>query len=573
MNNTQNNRQRNSPHVRSGASKFGSQHHSRRRLFHDLSRRFLIPHARALGASVLTGVLLFLAFPPVDVFLFAWVALVPWFLLITFEQKTCRILFYSWLTGLSFNLLSISWLSIVTVEGYLGLCVYMSLYFVIFAAGILLPKRFLNVPFIVAAPCLWVTLEFIRSFLFTGFPWLLLGHSQYRILPIIQIADVCGVYGITFLIVVTNGVIADLISLKFRRTTPHQKKMRFLFETSFALFLISITLTYGTFHLLGRSTITQGPRISAVQGNIPQILKNACDMNFIWNTHEDLTALAVKDNPDLIVWSETMIPNVEKEEGGFVSEYILKLEKLIRSCKIPFLVGAHTSVISKDNKRQNYNSACYYDQDGVRIGRYDKIHLVPVSEYNPSELIFPYLPELVQQRAGFTPDFLPGTQHKVWELPYRTTNGDQLTRRTRFSVLICYETIFPPLCREFIRRGAEFFINISNDAWFLESAELDQALAICVFRCVENRVGMVRVTNNGISAFITPDGAISRVLRDEKGNTKSIRGVLTDSVLLDPTTTFYTLYGDVFAWATSLLTIGILTLSIVRALRKKAPGD
>jgi apolipoprotein N-acyltransferase len=183
------------------------------------------------------------------------------------------------------------------------------------------------------------------------------------------------------------------------------------------------------------------------------------------------------------------------------------------------------------------------------MDRYDKIHLVPFGEYIPLETIFPFIKRLVP----FTESYSPGTRYTIFSVPFEK-------KQAHFGVLICYEDTDPKLARTFRRKGAEFLVNISNDAWFLDSWELEQHFTAARFRAIENRVGIVRVGNNGISGFINPTGAVDKVLsvrRNGKDVTKNILGTLVGNVRITQAKSLYTVWGNA-----PLLVGGLLVIII-----------
>lgn len=323
--------------------------------------------------------------------------------------------------------------------------------------------------------------------------------------------------------------------------------------------LIIFSLIYGSFRqkYVTRS-LQDGPRIGIVQGNISQSLKLRGDeAEDIYQKHLQLSMSLVETSvpelrPDLIVWPETMYPY----PIGFYEESLEILQEVARYCQVSMLVGAVTYQVDgeTDEIGQKFNSAYYLNSDGVVIGRYDKIHLVPVSEYLPLKNLIPIWESLVYRLSGL---------EKLYQLtPGRNIEPMSLGDK-KFGVLICYESIFPELVRQSTYRGAQFIINISNDGWFKNSAELDQMLVISLFRCVENKVSLVRATNTGISAFVSPLGEL-KIFTDSIGQYKEIEGTMVSSVPIGPGRTFYSKYGDFFPQGCLVLMSVIILLKILK---------
>jgi apolipoprotein N-acyltransferase len=271
-------------------------------------------------------------------------------------------------------------------------------------------------------------------------------------------------------------------------------------------------------------------KISVIQGNIPQELKwDASAKTYILDRYTRLTERAARDRPDLMIWPEASSPGLLGEDD-LVFENIFSLAKKI---KIPLLLGS----VVREN--QNYfNSALLIDSRGKIAARYDKLHLVPFGEYIPLKKFLPFLQAVVP--IG---DMDRGREYTIFK-----TKAYDLRPTTSFSVLICFEDLFPELSRRFVKKGADFLINITNDAWYKKTSAAGQHFQASVFRAVENRVNLVRSANTGISAFISPSGKIISLVRDEAGESLFITGFGTQEILIPAAKkpTFYTNYGDIF---------------------------
>lgn len=473
-------------------------------------------------SSILSGVLLALAFNNGRLWIFTWFAFVPLFLAL--NNKSLKQTFLLFLiTGIIFWSGTIYWLVNVTLVGTLLLILYLALYFVIFGLFIRPSTRDSQLYILLFVPALWILLEYIRSHLFTGFPWALLGYSQYLNLPIIQIADISGVWGISFLVMFVNVAVVEMIWSLKSRLWPRLKII-----VLSVILVFSLILSYGYFHLSSAKSIPgvqYTVKISLVQGNIPQELKwepRARDL--ILQNYFELTSRAVKDSPDLIIWPEAALPVVLEEEP----EYYMKLRQYIKTINKPLLFG---SVTLKDDAY--YNSALLLSGDARLLNQYDKLHLVPFGEYIPFRNSLRFLDTIAP--IG---DITRGKDYTVFKLP-----GFPIG----FGVLICFEDVFPELARSFVTRGAGFLVNITNDAWFGKTPEAYQHLAASVLRAVENRVYLARCANTGVSAFISPLGKIISDLSDSKGNDIFISGYCIDSLRVSNNKpSFYNLYGDVF---------------------------
>lgn len=530
-----------------------------------------------LAFPFLTVFLLCLSFPPLDFSFLAWVALVPWFIFVIIGHR--YVYRCSLLVGAAFFLTELFWLRHITILAWVLLGFYCSVYFLAFAFFMRLILYRLRWSFTVVGPFVWVALEFLRSFVLSGFPWFFIGHTQYKYLPVVQISDIVGVYGISFVIVLVNACIVDLIIYNFlcncnepvilsglrgRSVKPlSSQTLKLSFAEQYykylcsyrrltllnvicipPVILLSVVLLYGSFWLRGYKYL-EGPRICVVQGNIPQSLKfepTEEDQIQILKKYTDISTNAKGKLIDLLIWPETMVPgllNIDPELTGRKIDILSQLTavQLARDLNSNLLLGGIAILIHGEDQIY-YNSAYYYNRKGVMVDRYDKIHLVPFGEFTPLKRYFPFLTRLVPYEIGLT----HGHTRTLFQLD--TLSPGEYT----FGASICYEDTVPSLIRKFKRDGADFLVNVTNDGWFHNSAELDQHLAIMVFRAVENRMCVIRAANTGISSFVAPDGTIYGRLTDESGRYKGIDGTLIDNArMIERSNTVYTKYGDWFA--------------------------
>ena len=521
------------------------------------------------GLSFLTILLLCLSFPPADLGFLAWIALIPWFILIVTEER--YVYFNALFIGTVFIFIQLSWLRHVTYIAWILLSLYCAAYFLGFAFCTRFIISRLRLPLVIIAPCVWATLEFIRSFFLSGFPWFFIGHTQYQFLPIIQVSDITGVYGVSFIIIMVNAGIADLILyIAARRDTINSPYLYRFPGRKFAFFglacilpfvLLAIILSYGVYWL-SHYKPKEGPTVCMVQGNIPQDMKfesNEEDEINILKQYTDLS-MSVKGTPiDLLVWPETMVPgllNIDPELTGRKIDVLSQLTpiQLSQELNTNLLLGGIALTLAGDEQIY-FNSAYYYNREGKSDGCYDKIHLVPFGEFTPLKNYFPFLTKLVPYKIGLT----HGRHRTLFRL-------DTLQHESfDFGTSICYEDTVPSLIRKFKKDGADFMLNITNDGWFRDSAELDQHLAIMVFRAVENRFCMARAANTGISSFVGPDGAIYAKLSDSKGKYREISGTLIDRIkLVEKYNPFYTMCGDWFSILCVTASLIMLIMSIFK---------
>ncbi len=393
------------------------------------------------------------------------------------------------------------WVGLVTIPGVLLLVLYLALYF---AAWSWLANRKKSL-FIL--PAGWVALEYLRAHCFSGLGWNLLAHTQWNFFPVIQIADSTGVWGVSFLIVLVNAALAAAI---IRR--------RLCKELVVAALIFAAVLGYGAFRMSSQKKL-DSVKIAVTQGNIPQREKwDDAFMDAIWKRYKVVVHDAAGQKPDAIILPETALPVYWEEPR--VPE---RIAEWVRTNKVPMLAGIPTADLQTE---QVYNSAVWVGADGVEQARYSKIHLVPFGEFMPLRPILGWLKEYFP-----IADFSPGRQWTVFSLP-----------PISFSVLICFEDLFPELARQFVLRGAQSLLVITNDAWFERSAGSLQHVQASVFRAVENRVCVGRAANTGWSGFIDPVGR-------RYGAVKLFKpGVSIQPVWASGVRSIYTRTGDWFPW-------------------------
>ena len=470
----------------------------------------------------------FCAFPPFEVSILGWFALVP--LLLAVKGGTTRSNFlYGYVAGLVFFGSLLYWLVNVTVPGMIIVVLMMAVYYAVFAVIAGFAIKYSMDLFLL--PFAWVVLEYIRSHLFSGFPWGGLGYSQYRNINMIQIADITGAYGVSFVMIAFSAAVYALL-------TRSKRKMYYMMV---ALLFMIISTSYGV-HRFNNLPVWASPRISVVQANIPQEQKWSGGFEeSIIQEYAALTELAAEDSPDMIIWPETAYPYLISDSDVNDNE----IDTLAAKLKIPLLAG----IVYGDNGRY-YNSAVLYEGSRGIHDMYYKTHLVPFGEYIPLERYISFIRKNIDKPIG---DFARGDKYTLFPLRSSSSEngeGGTILRQTnffKFGVLICFEDIFPYIAREFAAGGANILINITNDAWFGPTAAARQHLAASVFRAVENRVPVVRAANTGVSGFIEPTGRIISTV-NISGREVFVQGIDTASVTVVRSRTHYTAYGDIFVF-------------------------
>jgi apolipoprotein N-acyltransferase len=499
---------------------------------------------RTAALAAASGFLLAAAFPSINLPFVAWIALIPLFLALK-GQSIKNGAWLGGLTGVLYYIGTVHWVT-NSVHFYGGiplvpaslitllLCAYLAVYPALFGAAAVHLRNTGPRLFFIAAPALWTALELARTYVFSGFPWALLGYTQYSALPVIQAADITGVYGVSFLILLVNVAAAEFIM---------NRKDRVAVVT--AVLVLSLALGYG-FARLHAPVQTGGIGISVVQGNIEQDKKwDPAYQSEVLGTYKRLTLEALGRHPDLIIWPETATPFYFN--GGSSGDRALTsdLVAFVRQNHTPLLFGSPTYEVKPNRHIIGRNSAFLLSADGRLEATYHKMHLVPFGEYVPLKKILFFVEKMVQAIG----DFQGGDEYTVMTVPYGEPNG---RKEAKLSTVICYEIIFPDLVRRFVKDGASILTTITNDAWFGRTAAPYQHFSMAVFRAVENRVPVARAANTGISGFI-----------DAQGRILETSGIFTEADLtrtLVPGTekTFYTRYGDVFSYACVLFTMIML---------------
>ncbi|MDE2215023.1 MAG: apolipoprotein N-acyltransferase [Candidatus Omnitrophica bacterium] len=466
-------------------------------------------------SCLLSAGLLVVSFPRLELSFLAWVALVP-LLCILDGKKEWRAFRRAYLCGFLFFAAAIGWVCYVTYIGAFLLVAFLALYFALFGvAFVFFQRRLKLIPRLFVLAAVWVALEYIRSHFLSGFGWVKLGHTQYKNLWLIQIADKTGIYGVSYLVMLVNLLVFETV--KARSLLPRASMI--------VGAIIAVVLTNGWW-TMGHTRQEGEVKVGVVQPDIS--LADDWDearKPWIIGKTVGLTQAFSDKKLDLIVWPETSLP------GVFTDAPFLTYE--IRATA----AGMHTPIVmgSIDQEgRHYYNSAFYIGTDGQVLGHYDKIHLVPFGEFLPLRPILGWIDQFVPLE-----DFTPGTKYKVFSL------GGQ----KNFSVLICFEDTLGSLCRHFALAGADFFVNITNDAWFEQTRAPYLHLQGAVFSCVENHRALARAANTGVSALIDPWGRMLTTVTNGKGRKIFVTGSTCGTLPLVHEKTFYTKYGDVFTWA------------------------
>ena len=549
----------------------------------------------AIGA----GLLLAAAFPGIGIAGLAWVA--PALILAAAHGKTGGDAFrIGYVAGLAQYLASLYWLLLIPVTGYpilgwIALSAYCALYPATWvwlvakvpgircqASGI--PESWAQrTAGSLAGAAIWVALEMVVGRLLSGFPWLLIGNSQFHLLPLIQIASVAGVYGVSFLVVWVSLSLFSAAVMVLRQPTLRQA---WLSEIIFPLAALAAVFAFGFGRL--RETNTDQPtlRVTFIQPSIPQTM--------IWDEKENatrfrlllqLTTAALTNRTDLILWPEAAVP----EKIRYDEDTLRAVTGIAASNHVWMIVGSDDVEPSHDPTRSDdpdcFNSSFLVSPDGTLMARYCKRYLVIFGEYIPLIRWLPFVKWFTPITGGFASgDKVVPFELERQPLARRESNQQPSDEkraapeigapiRVKTATLICFEDVFPHHVREYAQDDTDFLINLTNDGWFGEGAAQWQHAASAAFRAVENGLPLLRCCNNGLTCWIDPQGRLRQVFRDRTGSIYGA-GVMTAQIpVLSPgetrPRTFYNAHGDWFGWLCVAVAAPVLLARLSRLRRRK----
>lgn len=529
------------------------------------------------------GLVLAAAFPKPGIAGLAWIA--PGFILMTaLGSRGGEAFRIGYMAGLAHYLASLYWLLFIpfpigAVAGWLALSAYLAVYpaLWVWVCWRLFPvpfnpthsaghprewiERFRSASFwqrtlwTFLCAAAWVALEMIVARALTGFPWNLLGASQYRVLPLIQIASVTGVYGISFLVVWFSISLAGFVL----GAVLHPKSAKLSYgDLTLPLIVVAAVAAFGVRQIQNPAGASRFLKIALVQPSIPQTL--------IWDSKENtnrfrqlirLSEQALEGQPELLIWPEAAVPNMLRHDP----ETFEAVRRLSTNHNAWLILGADDAASRPGSTREGeynfYNSSFLISPAGQIQAAYRKQRLVIFGEYVPLARWLPFLKYLTPIGDGFT----AGDR----AVPFRFREPPVTA-----SVLICFEDTFPHLARSYVEPDTDFLINLTNDGWFGETAAQWQHAANAVFRAVENGLPLVRCANNGLTCWIDARGGTHEVYFPGSPNVYQA-GFKTASVPLQASgerrePTFYGRHGDWFGWSCFGFVVGLLAVQQI-ALR------
>ena len=523
--------------------------------------------------TFVSAVLQALIFPNPAISWLSWIALVPLLIALMDCKRPLHGFILAFECGVIWYLFTCMWIfHVMHVYGGLSsvlslfvlflFAIYMGLYPAFFGwlfVRLALHEKFGISKALVVAPFIWITVELARTHV-VSFPWNLLGYAQIENVGLTRLATVTGVYGVSFVIIAVNVLFA-FASLK----GPIRDRV-FLAAMSVALVLQSLSVIHPPLAAAHQ-------QVTLLQPNLPmndsQWTQDEFDKNVTEFARKSSTGAQSSNEPKIILWPESPAPFYENDPKLRVP--VMTLAGKQNAFVVMGVYGLESRQVP-GQPYDVYNSALIIAPNGERLGRYDKIHLVPFGEYVPFKSMFFFLDSITHDVGGFSrgterkvfklntaplaapmPD-MPGMEHNA--MPPTTASKQASTPKT-LSIIICYEAVFPDEVRQFVNNGAQVLLNISNDGWYGPLGATRQHLNIVRMRAIENHRWLLRATNTGITATIDPYGRlISQTKIDQAAVLHSQFEYLAD-------TTFYTHHGDLFAYLCAIITLVTMLITFI----------
>lgn len=488
-----------------------------------------------IALPALSGLILALSLPPLPLGFLAWVGVAP--LLISCHVLSGRAAFVAGIVhGIAFYAPSLYWISWITGPGVLAAILYMSLFrgLVVWASASCIDRY--GPSAVWAVPFIWVGFEYFNSLGDLGFPWAILALSQSEYLALIQYADLTGVFGISFWVLLVNLI----LFLLWRRSDV---------KTGITLAVVfAIPLAHGWLVLSKTGPSDRTLTVGIAQPNLEPRAKEYRPFDYHFQILRRQTAEAVSNGADFVVWPETAVPAYLGLAAN--RHYRDRIQHLVDSLDVAIYTGAN-HLDEFEGRRRSFNSSFLLRPGEGDLPRYDKMRLVPFGERTPFPELLPWLRQIQFSGGGFV--------SANWDA------GESFTmfpvEDTQFGSMICFDSVFPQQAFELVRKGAEFLVVITNDGYFGKTSGPYQHAQLSVFRAIENRRWVVRCANTGVSTFVDAQGRLSM--------TTGIfhEAVLTSSIGLSDEMTFYARYGNVFGMLCLLFT----ALAIVMAWSRPQP--
>ena len=517
--------------------------------------------------SIISFLMLYLSFPVYNLNYLAFIALVPIFF-IAYISNLKKTILYSIITGFLFYAFYLFWMNAyLAVVGVTFVTLVFGSYFVISLILIHLTSKIFPKYRVIITPIIWISIEYLRSFGFLGFTFGDIGYTQHNFLRFIQVSDIGGEALISFILVFFNASIAHILAIlaENKYSFNYTKNVNFKNIIPFfvSIILIILSLVYGNITIKKPFPKKPNMKIALIQAlSSPRTTWKEEK----WKTLKRLSDLSMKaylenKDLDLIVWTETAIRTSLRPNFIYGTPYHMRIQRLIKQLNTHFIIGSPDNYNVKKKGKVNpknlsaiyptkgkeeiwTNSAYFLNNNGEIIDKYDKMKLTPFGEHFPLGQKIKFLQKILDKftdSAGFT----PGNQYKVFSY-----------KNLKFGVVICWEGTYGYFIRRFVKNGADFIINISNDMWTKTKAGHYQHFTITKFRAIENRIWYVRAGNDGVTAFINPHGEVVKPLPIKK------QGYLIGTVGPKSYTTIYTKIGDILPKTASIISVILILYSI-----------
>ncbi len=503
---------------------------------------FKIKTSEIILASLSGGVTA-LAFPKFSFFLFAWISLLP-LVFIIYKKKPGQAFLLGWVAGFFFYAILLYWIPNVpahygnlslgaSIGIYVVFTLFLGLFWAFFSSlSAKIRWAFPKAVFLIM-PLLWVAFEYMISYFLTGFPWGLLGYSQYKNLYFIQLSAISGIYSLSMILILFQCLV--VYSVKYKTKGP----------IIFGLALVFVIHLGGHFNIKPVLPQENSFQAAAIQGNVPAET-DFTELTFqeiadIFGQHLGLSDRAHKQGARLVVWAELSVPLCFSCNDSFLTALKNQLFQFARQKHTTFLLG--TNEIKRERLKTAYYNTATCLQPDLSFKFYHKMHLVPFGEYTPYKPIFSFVSKFTHAIGELT----PGSEMRLHDFA-----------GIEFGSPICYEIIFPQQVRQFVKKGAKFLVTITNDGWYGSSSAPYQHFAIAVLRAVENRRFLLRAATTGISGIIDPYG---RVLEQSQLDSKTY---LSSQITPLYSITLYTRLGDLLPLASLTLSALFLILAWMR---------
>jgi len=495
-----------------------------------------------LLAAGVSSLLLIAASPPSWAGVIAFTCLIPLFYIIDKKNVSYKKIFLmGYVTGVIWACGTLYWISLPTLTGFIGSVIYLPLYPGIFCVIMKWVKEKTGIYGLALAPFVWTTLEIVQARGVFGFTWQSIAYTQTYANNFIQFASVTGMYGVTFWVVSLNVLLYLLFT----------ERKRFVAGAVLAVFIL-LPFIYSSIVMKRGQPVSESSwvTVSVVQGNVDPYKKwkkSFIDSNYV--IYRDLTMDLGNTESELVVWPETAVPYYLRYRYNRYRQ----VRDITDSLGVNLLTGAPGYFWDKKGKGHPLNKAFFIRPFTKPMDSYAKIHLVPFSEFVPFREQLPFLEPFLRNLNLDVGDFTAGDSIVVFSFTSRDSSKD-----VQFSSVICFDSIFPELVRQFFRKGAQFLVIITNDGWFGKTSGPYQHQRIAVLRAIENRSWVVRCANTGVSCFIDPYGRVVQ----KTGLME--QAVLTQNVALSETKSIFTKHGLIFPYF--IVIISFLALASIAVI-------